>query len=145
MDTCKRMYSKNELKSNIINKEDVSNIAIPYARTDTKLEYNKRCFCLSDIQVYGETADNKGITIYFQGLTNVVNFDDTALGLYNALIGTTYNCLYGYDEGDTTLKAGRVSKGRTELTITLDTQLEVNISVNDIISIDKARLMTIYY
>lgn len=99
-------YLNANAKKVVTGKDDVSNIAIPYVRTDNTSDKTANCFRLTEIEVYGSLG-GKDAYIRFSAITNSVDKPDTVSGLYSILSeqqpikdNKTYIGLFAYDTGD---------------------------------------------
>lgn len=152
MDTTKRMWSKNELKSNIINKEDVSNIAIPYVRTDNSVDRNSKCFRLTEIEVYGKLS-GKDAYIKFSAVTDSVKEPTLVSELYPILTEKapyedhkTYVGLYAYDSGaDLAWKSAVINVTRSAINVLLTGDESETLSMPSPDVISYYPHMTLYY
>lgn len=135
-----------------IGKDDVSNIAIPYVRTDNSIDKNSKCFRLTEIEAYGK-LNGKDAYIRFSAVTNSVKEPTLASELYAILTEKalyedhkTYIGLYAYDSGtDLAWKSAIINVTRSAINVLLTGDESETLSMPSPDSISYYPHMTLYY
>ena len=135
-----------------IGKDDVSNIAIPYVRTDNSIDKNSKCFRLTEIEAYGKLS-GKDAYIRFSPVTNSVKKPTLVSELYPILTEQalyedhkTYIGLYAYDTGDDlTWKSAIIKVSRSAIDVLLTGDESQTLSMPSPDTISYYPHMTLYY